>query len=118
VGRDPKNPRIPQITVNNLAAMTHAIEHGVGIAVLPDYCVQPESGLVRLLPQADMTEMDCFLVYAEEMKNVVRVSGLSRLSHQPGAALALLRGEAQFGFRPTPLSPPPRVGPSRRASRR
>ena len=34
--------------------MTHAVEHGVGIAVLPDYCVQPESGLVRLLPQADM----------------------------------------------------------------
>ena len=36
-------------------------------------CVQPESGLVRLLPQADMPEMDCFLVYAEELKNVARV---------------------------------------------
>src|SRR5580693_4856441 len=73
LGRDPKNPRIPQISVNNLAAMTHAVEHGVGIAVLPDYCVQPESGLVRLLPQADMPEMDCFLVYTEELKNVARV---------------------------------------------
>ena len=31
------------------------------------------SGLIRLLPQADMPEMDCFLVYAEEMKNVARV---------------------------------------------
>ena len=40
---------------------------------LPDYCVQPESGLVRLLPQADMPEMDCFLVYTEELKNVARV---------------------------------------------
>jgi len=49
VGRDPKNPRTAQITVNNLAAMTHAVEHGVGIAVLPDYCVQPDAGLVRLL---------------------------------------------------------------------
>jgi len=28
---------------------------------------------VRLLPQTDMPEMDCFLVYAEEMKNVARV---------------------------------------------
>src|SRR5580693_7046015 len=73
LGRDPKNPRIPQISVNNLAAMTHAVEHGVGIAVLPDYCVQPDSGLVRLLPQADMPEMDCFLVYTEELKNVARV---------------------------------------------
>jgi DNA-binding transcriptional LysR family regulator len=73
LGRDPKTPRTPQITVNNLAAMTHAVEHSVGIAVLPDYCVQPESGLVRLLPQADMPEMDCFLVYTEELKNVARV---------------------------------------------
>jgi DNA-binding transcriptional LysR family regulator len=73
LGRDPKSPRTPQITVNNLAAMTHAVEHGVGIAVLPDYCVQPQSGLVRLLPQADMPEMECFLVYPEEMKNVARV---------------------------------------------
>ena len=34
---------------------------------------RPNSGLVRLLPQADMPEMDCFLVYAEELKNVARV---------------------------------------------
>jgi DNA-binding transcriptional LysR family regulator len=73
LGRDPKNPRMPQISVNNLGAMARAAEHGVGIAVLPDYVVQPESGLVRLLPQADMPEMDCFLVYAEELKNVARL---------------------------------------------
>ena len=53
--------------------MTRAVENGVGIAVLPDYVVRPNSGLVRLLPQADMPEMDCFLVYAEELKNVARV---------------------------------------------
>jgi DNA-binding transcriptional LysR family regulator len=72
-GRDPKNPRTPHLSINNLAAIIRAVEHGVGIAVLPDYCVAPNSGLVRLLPQADMPEMDCFLVYAEEMKNVARV---------------------------------------------
>src|SRR5208283_2503206 len=73
VGRDPKNPRVPQIAVNNLGAMARAVENGVGIAVLPDYVVQPGSNLVRLLPHADMPEMDCFLVYAEELKNVARV---------------------------------------------
>ncbi len=72
IGRDPKNPRAPQIAVNNLSAMTRAVENGVGIAVLPDYVVQPGSNLVRLLPHADMPEMDCFLVYAEEMKNINR----------------------------------------------
>ena len=73
VGRDPKTPRTPHLSINNLAAIIRAVEHGVGIAVLPDYCVAPNSGLVRLLPQADMPEMDCFLVYAEELKNVARV---------------------------------------------
>ena len=73
IGRDARNPRSPHLSLNNLAAIIRAVEHGVGIAVLPDYCVAPNSGLVRLLPQADMPEMDCFLVYAEEMKNVARV---------------------------------------------
>jgi DNA-binding transcriptional LysR family regulator len=73
VGRDPRNARTPHIAANNLGAITRAVEHGVGIAVLPDYCITPDSGLVRLLPQADMPEMECFLVYPEEMKNVARV---------------------------------------------
>ena len=73
IGRDPKTPRSPHLAINSLAAIIRAVEHGVGIAILPDYCVSPNSGLVRLLPQADMPEMDCFLVYAEEMKNVARV---------------------------------------------
>ena len=73
VGRDPRNPRTPHIAANNLGAITRAVEHGVGIAVLPDYCITPDSGLVRLLPQADMPEMECYLVYPEEMKNVARV---------------------------------------------
>ncbi len=73
IGRDPKSPRAAHLSINNLAAIIRAVEHGVGIAVLPDYCVAPNSGLVRLLPQADMPEMDCFLVYPEEMKNVARV---------------------------------------------
>ena len=73
IWRDSKTPRGAHVSINNLGAIIRAVEHGVGIAVLPDYCVAPNSGLVRLLPQADMPEMDCFLVYAEEMKNVARV---------------------------------------------
>jgi DNA-binding transcriptional LysR family regulator len=73
LGRDSRSPRTAAISINNIGAVTRAVEHAVGIAVLPDYCVPQDSGLVRLLPQADMPEMDCFLVYPEEMKNVARV---------------------------------------------
>jgi len=73
LGRDPKNPRLSTVTVNSITAIHNAVTNGVGIAVLPDYIIPPDSGLVRLLPQADMPELDCYLVYAEEVKNVARV---------------------------------------------
>lgn len=72
-GRDAKNPRASTLTVNNIPALHRAVSNGVGIAVLPDYMVAPDSGLLRLLPEADMPELDCYLVYPEELKNVARV---------------------------------------------
>jgi DNA-binding transcriptional LysR family regulator len=71
LGRDPKNPREPAMSVNNMTALWRATENGVGIAILPEYLNKPE--LVELLPQAPMPELECYLVYAEEMKNVARV---------------------------------------------
>jgi DNA-binding transcriptional LysR family regulator len=59
--------------VNNISALRRAVENGVGIAILPDYLALSDTSLVRILPQADMPELECFLVYAEELKNVARV---------------------------------------------
>ncbi len=72
-GRDAKNPRPVALTINNITAVRGAVESGVGIAILPDYIVGKDSELVRILPEADMPELECFLVYAEELKNVARV---------------------------------------------
>ena len=72
-GRDPKNPREPVMSVNNITALQRAAEAGVGIAILPDYINIPAKGLVQLLPHAVMPELECYLVYPEEMKNVARV---------------------------------------------
>ncbi|HEV2574016.1 LysR family transcriptional regulator [Methylocella sp. CPCC 101449] len=72
-GRDAKNPRPSTLTVNNISALRRAVENGVGIAVLPDYIALADTQLVRILPQADMPELECYLAYAEEMKNVARV---------------------------------------------
>ncbi len=73
VGRDPKSPRSAALSVNNMVALRRAVENGLGIAVLPDYLNQADSDLVQLLPQAVTSELDCYLVYAEEMKNVARI---------------------------------------------
>jgi len=72
-GRDSRAPRASALTINNLTAVCNAVGAGVGIAVLPDYLVQTQSELLPILPEADMPELECFLVYPEELKIVARV---------------------------------------------
>jgi DNA-binding transcriptional LysR family regulator len=72
-GRDPRNPRTPHLLVNNIAALRNAVEHGAGIAVLPDYLVEQGSSLVQVLREVEMPALDSYLVYPEEMKSVARV---------------------------------------------
>ncbi|MCW6511143.1 LysR family transcriptional regulator [Lichenifustis flavocetrariae] len=72
-GRDSKNQRPSALTVNNMTAMRLAVQSGAGLAVLPDYIIEPGNELVQLLPQTDMPELDCYLVYPEELKSVARV---------------------------------------------
>jgi DNA-binding transcriptional LysR family regulator len=72
-GRDPRNPRTPHLLVNNIAALRNAVEHGAGLAVLPDYLVEQGSPLVQVLSEQEMPSLDSYLVYPEEMKTVARV---------------------------------------------
>jgi DNA-binding transcriptional LysR family regulator len=72
-GRDSKSPRGSALSVNNITALHKGVCAGVGIAVLPDYLIEEDSPLLRLLPQSQMPEYDCFLVYPEEMRSVARI---------------------------------------------
>jgi DNA-binding transcriptional LysR family regulator len=64
---------VPHLLVNNIAALRNAVEHGAGIAVLPDYLVEQGSPLVQVLREVEMPSLDSYLVYPEEMKTVARV---------------------------------------------
>ncbi|WP_200834868.1 LysR family transcriptional regulator [Phyllobacterium salinisoli] len=73
-GRGDSSPRIPTLQVNNLLSIKRAVQRGVGMAVLPDYMVDKESGLVQLLP--DMEEIpsfDTFFCYPEALKNSAKL---------------------------------------------
>jgi DNA-binding transcriptional LysR family regulator len=72
-GRGARDPRKAFFVINNLTGLMEAVERGFGIAMLPDYLIRPGSTLQRLLPGEAMPELDCYLVYAEEMKGVARV---------------------------------------------
>lgn len=72
-GREPKKPRNSAMDVNNLTALLRAVENSVGIAVLPDYLVEGAKGIVQIMPDLEMPELECYFVYPEEMKSVARV---------------------------------------------
>lgn len=72
-GREARDPREATFVINNLTGLIRSAQRGYGIAILPDYLVEPTDGLVQLLGGEAMPELDCYLVYAEEMKGVARV---------------------------------------------
>lgn len=72
-GRTPDNPRQPALKINNIFAIKNAIKNGAGIAVLPNYMVEPDSGLVRVLPDEEVPGFDTYFTYPAELKNLARV---------------------------------------------
>jgi DNA-binding transcriptional LysR family regulator len=73
VGRDSKGARTPHLTINNVLGILRASQRGLGIAMLPDYLVEENGGLVQLFAEADPITIDAFFVYPEELKSVARV---------------------------------------------
>ena len=73
-GREPGNARTPSLSVNNIVAIRHAVENGVGIAMLPDYMITSEWRLTPVLPDFEVPSYDCFFVYPEELRDSARVT--------------------------------------------
>jgi DNA-binding transcriptional LysR family regulator len=72
-GRDADQPREPALKINNIYAIKKAVERGAGVAILPDYMIEPDSILVRLLADAPVPTFDTFFTYPAELKNSARV---------------------------------------------
>ncbi|MDI3468941.1 MAG: LysR family transcriptional regulator [Pseudolabrys sp.] len=71
--REGKGERTPSFTVNNVLGLLRACQRGLGIAMLPDYLVEENGGLVQLFGDAEALALDAFFVYPEELKSVARV---------------------------------------------
>ena len=73
-GRENGDKHQPVLTVNNVLAIKRAVQKGAGIAMLPDYIIYPDSGLVAVLPEAEVPSFDTYFVYPDEMRNSARVT--------------------------------------------
>lgn len=72
-GRDSKDARTPVLTINNVLGVLRACQRGLGVALLPDYLVEENGGLVQLFSESDSLALDAYFVYPEELKTVARV---------------------------------------------
>ena len=73
VGREAKHPRVPHLSVNNVLGLLRACQRGLGVAMLPDYLVEENGGLVQLFGEQDTLALDAYFVYPEELKSVARI---------------------------------------------
>ena len=71
--RNGKGPRTPVLTINNILGIQRACQRGIGVALLPDYLVEENGGLVQLFGESDSIALDAYFVYPEELKSVARV---------------------------------------------
>ena len=72
-GRNGGEPRTPWLTINNILGVLRACQRGVGVAMLPDYVVEENGGVVQLLSDVESFSFDAYFVYPEELKTVARV---------------------------------------------
>jgi DNA-binding transcriptional LysR family regulator len=72
-GRNGREARTPWLVINNVLGLMRAAQRGVGVAMLPDYIVEENGGLVQLFAEGDGFAFDCYFVYPEELKSVARI---------------------------------------------
>jgi DNA-binding transcriptional LysR family regulator len=73
VARDGQGPRTAHLVINNILGILRACQRGIGIAMLPDYIVEEDGGLVQLFRDTEALALDAYFVYPEELKSVARV---------------------------------------------
>ncbi|MQT11321.1 LysR family transcriptional regulator [Segnochrobactrum spirostomi] len=72
-GRAADQSRRPTLKINSVVAIKQAVQRGIGIGLLPDYIIEPDSGLVQLIPEAELPEYNTYFVYPAELKSTARV---------------------------------------------
>src|SRR5437764_8105442 len=69
VGRNGKGPRSPLLSITNVLGVLRACQRGLGVALLPDYLVEENGGLVQLFGESGAPTLDASFVYPEELKS-------------------------------------------------
>lgn len=72
-GRSISNPRAPLLQINNMPSVKRAAQLGIGLAMLPDYMVGHDAGLVQLDIDFDVPSFSAYFCYAEELRGSAKL---------------------------------------------
>ncbi len=61
------------LRINNVVGIKRAVQKGIGIAILPDYLLESDVGLVQLMSDAEVPSFDTYFAYPSELKNTARI---------------------------------------------
>ncbi|BCH23784.1 LysR family transcriptional regulator [Mesorhizobium sp. L-8-10] len=65
--------RVATLQINDILSIKRAVKRGAGIAMLPDYVVDKDAGLVQLLPETEVPSFDTYFCYPDAMKNQAKL---------------------------------------------
>ncbi len=73
VGDFDEGKRISTLQINDILSIKRAVQRGAGIAMLPDYIIDKDAGLVQLLPETEVPSFDTYFAYPDAMKNQAKL---------------------------------------------
>ena len=66
--------REPVLEINSILMIRRAVERNIGIAMLPDYVINRNAGLVRVLDEMPLPSFDTYFCYPQEMRNAAKIN--------------------------------------------
>jgi DNA-binding transcriptional LysR family regulator len=73
VGREDRETRAAALELNNILAVTRAVEAGFGIGALPDYITRGRPTIMRVLGGFEGPKFEAFFVYPSDLKRSRRI---------------------------------------------
>jgi DNA-binding transcriptional LysR family regulator len=73
VGDFESGERIATLQINDILSIKRAVQRGAGIAMLPDYIIDKDAGLVQLLPETEVPSFDTYFCYPDAMRNQAKL---------------------------------------------
>lgn len=73
-GMPPGKSRTPALKINSILAIKRAVRRGAGLALLPDYSIDPSDDMVTVMTQTDVPSFDTYFAYSAELRHSARLS--------------------------------------------